>query len=145
MKVLKSANPSLTYVCDPVMGDDGKLYVTRDLLPIYQNTILPLADIVTPNQFEAELLTGGGDGCCCLSIIVGKIRVFHSDILSCIASLSISLSIIIYLIFSSLTAGIEIKDMTSAFEAIDFFHSKGVKTVVISSTNFGEDDNTLCE
>ena len=58
VKVLKDANPSLLYVCDPVMGDNGKLYVTPDLLPIYQETILPLADIVTPNQFEAELLTG---------------------------------------------------------------------------------------
>lgn len=45
-------------VCDPVMGDDGKMYVPETLLPIYRDEIIPLADIATPNQFEVELLTG---------------------------------------------------------------------------------------
>lgn len=44
-------------VCDPVLGDAGKMYVPESLLPIYRNEIIPLADIVTPNQFEIELLT----------------------------------------------------------------------------------------
>ncbi len=30
----------------------------RDLVPIYRDIILPLADVCVPNQFEAELLTG---------------------------------------------------------------------------------------
>ena len=30
----------------------------RELLPVYQDAILPLADVAIPNQFEAELLTG---------------------------------------------------------------------------------------
>ncbi|WAR08485.1 PDXK-like protein [Mya arenaria] len=47
----------LLTVCDPVMGDNGKLYVPEDLLPVYKDVIIPKADIVTPNQFEAELLT----------------------------------------------------------------------------------------
>lgn len=55
---LKKKNPDLLYVCDPVMGDNGKLYVPEDLLSVYQEHIVPCADIVTPNQFEAELLTG---------------------------------------------------------------------------------------
>nr|XP_022291644.1 pyridoxal kinase-like [Crassostrea virginica] len=55
---LKKNNPSLLYVCDPVMGDNGKMYVPNELLPVYINTILPIADIVTPNQFEIENLTG---------------------------------------------------------------------------------------
>lgn len=58
VKELKQINPDLIYVCDPVMGDNGKLYVPDNLLPIYKNEILPVANIVTPNQFEAELLTG---------------------------------------------------------------------------------------
>ena len=29
-------------------------YVPADLLPIYREQILPLADIITPNQYEAE-------------------------------------------------------------------------------------------
>ncbi|XP_038132294.1 pyridoxal kinase-like [Cyprinodon tularosa] len=55
---LKKASPSLVYVCDPVMGDNGAMYVPENLLPVYKNKVVPLADILTPNQFEAELLTG---------------------------------------------------------------------------------------
>ncbi|XP_063242742.1 pyridoxal kinase isoform X2 [Bacillus rossius redtenbacheri] len=58
VKHLRTVNPELVYVCDPVMGDNGHMYVSQDLLPIYRDTILPLADIITPNQFEVELLTG---------------------------------------------------------------------------------------
>ena len=55
---LKSVSPDLTYVCDPVMGDTGPgLYVPAELLPVYKEQILPLADVCLPNQFEAELLT----------------------------------------------------------------------------------------
>uniref|UniRef100_A0A4W2I866 Pyridoxal kinase n=1 Tax=Bos indicus x Bos taurus TaxID=30522 RepID=A0A4W2I866_BOBOX len=49
-------------VCDPVMGDqrdgEGAMYVPDDLLPVYREKVVPVADIITPNQFEAELLTG---------------------------------------------------------------------------------------
>uniref|UniRef100_A0A1B6MDU1 Pyridoxal kinase n=1 Tax=Graphocephala atropunctata TaxID=36148 RepID=A0A1B6MDU1_9HEMI len=45
-------------VCDPVMGDNGHMYVPKELLPIYRDTIVPLADIITPNQYEVELLIG---------------------------------------------------------------------------------------
>lgn len=55
---LKKANPSLVYVCDPVMGDHGAMYVPENLLPVYRDKVVPTADILTPNQFEAELLTG---------------------------------------------------------------------------------------
>lgn len=40
--------------CDPVMGDNGKLYVPEELKEIYIKEIVPLADIVTPNHFELE-------------------------------------------------------------------------------------------
>ncbi|KER20942.1 hypothetical protein T265_10628 [Opisthorchis viverrini] len=33
-------------------------YVSPDLVPVYKEKILPLADVILPNQFEAELLTG---------------------------------------------------------------------------------------
>ncbi|KAK8771042.1 pyridoxal kinase-like [Amblyomma americanum] len=55
---MKRANPEVVYVCDPVMGDNGFLYVPAELVPIYKRDLLPMADIVTPNQFESELLTG---------------------------------------------------------------------------------------
>ncbi|XP_072765049.1 pyridoxal kinase isoform X3 [Anoplolepis gracilipes] len=55
---LKCKNPNLIYVCDPVMGDNGKMYVPEALKEIYKKEIVPLADVLTPNQFELELLTG---------------------------------------------------------------------------------------
>jgi len=58
IKHLRQTNPNLIYVCDPVMGDNGKMYVPESLLPIYRDEIIPLADIATPNQYEVELLTG---------------------------------------------------------------------------------------
>ncbi|XP_025158237.1 pyridoxal kinase isoform X2 [Harpegnathos saltator] len=54
---LKRKNPNLIYVCDPVMGDNGKMYVPETLKEIYKKEIVPLADVLTPNQFELELLT----------------------------------------------------------------------------------------
>ncbi|XP_037933769.1 pyridoxal kinase-like [Teleopsis dalmanni] len=57
LKKLRQANANLIYVCDPVMGDDGTMYVPKELLPIYRDEIIPLADIITPNQYEVELLT----------------------------------------------------------------------------------------
>ena len=41
-------------VCDPVLGDDGKLYVPEDQVTIYRDVVLPCATILTPNQFECE-------------------------------------------------------------------------------------------
>ncbi|XP_072949274.1 pyridoxal kinase [Epargyreus clarus] len=55
---LRLKNPNLVYVCDPVMGDNGEMYVPEEILPAYRDVVVPLADILTPNQFEAELITG---------------------------------------------------------------------------------------
>ncbi|KAK3426344.1 hypothetical protein EUGRSUZ_F02818 [Eucalyptus grandis] len=55
---LRSVNPKLTYVCDPVMGDEGKLYIPQELVTVYREKVVPVASMLTPNQFEAELLTG---------------------------------------------------------------------------------------
>ncbi|KFM77235.1 Pyridoxal kinase, partial [Stegodyphus mimosarum] len=40
------------------MGDNDKLYVPAELLPIYRDDFIPISDLITPNQFEAKLLTG---------------------------------------------------------------------------------------
>ncbi|KAJ8498619.1 hypothetical protein OPV22_009171 [Ensete ventricosum] len=55
---LRVVNPGLLYVCDPVMGDEGKLYVAPDLVSVYREKVVPVASMLTPNQFEIELLTG---------------------------------------------------------------------------------------
>lgn len=46
------------YVCDPVLGDSGKFYVPKELVELFRSKVIPQADVVTPNQFEAEQLTG---------------------------------------------------------------------------------------
>ena len=62
---LKSVNPALVYVCDPVMGDTGPgLYVPPDLLPVYKSQILPLADVCLPNQFEVRQERSEQPRCC---------------------------------------------------------------------------------
>lgn len=58
VRKLKELNPDLIYVCDPVCGDDGRLYCSDDIPDAFAKVLLPLATIITPNQFEAELLTG---------------------------------------------------------------------------------------
>ncbi|CAO3564801.1 unnamed protein product [Mortierella alpina] len=43
------------FVLDPVMGDNGQLYVQPDVIPIYRE-LMKFASAITPNQFEAEVL-----------------------------------------------------------------------------------------
>lgn len=53
----RHSTANLIYVCDPVLGDNGKLYVPQSLVQIYLDHILHLATILTPNAFELGLLT----------------------------------------------------------------------------------------
>lgn len=47
------------WLCDPVMGDDGRgFFVHPDLPELFRERAVPAADIVTPNRFELEWLTG---------------------------------------------------------------------------------------
>jgi pyridoxine kinase len=39
------------------MGDQGRLYVSEDVVPVYKELITH-ADLILPNQFEAETLSG---------------------------------------------------------------------------------------
>ncbi|KAG9099109.1 putative pyridoxal kinase [Ceratobasidium sp. 392] len=52
--LLKEANPDTVFLIDPVMGDDGRMYVADDVLPIYRDRLLRIATIITPNWFEVE-------------------------------------------------------------------------------------------
>ncbi|MDR0322968.1 MAG: pyridoxal kinase PdxY [Treponema sp.] len=59
VKKVKKENPLSLYCCDPVMGDVGRgFYVKPDIPQLFKNEMLPVADIVCPNQFELETLTG---------------------------------------------------------------------------------------
>ncbi|MCL2270254.1 MAG: pyridoxal kinase PdxY [Treponema sp.] len=56
---VRSVAPNALYCCDPVMGDAGRgFYVKPDIPALFKNELVPLADIVTPNQFELETLAG---------------------------------------------------------------------------------------
>jgi len=55
----KARNGALRYACDPVLGDrDRGLFVHVDIPPLVRDRLCPLADIITPNHFELEWLTG---------------------------------------------------------------------------------------
>ncbi|KAM3086589.1 putative pyridoxal kinase [Clarireedia jacksonii] len=44
---------SFFWVLDPVMGDNGRLYVAEDVVPAYK-ALIKDADLILPNQFEVE-------------------------------------------------------------------------------------------
>jgi len=54
----RGSNP-LTVLCDPVIGDDPKgLYIEEDAARAIREILVPRADILTPNRFEASWLSG---------------------------------------------------------------------------------------
>ncbi len=57
---VRAANPAALWTCDPVMGDVGRGFFVRPGIPeLFRDRIAPLADIITPNQFELEHLAAG--------------------------------------------------------------------------------------
>ena len=80
---------------------------SRELLPVYQDVILPLADVAIPNQFEAELLTG---------LIFLYIHVLITDIT----------------LVMSFAPGQTITNEKEALAVMEMLHKKGVSTVILS-------------
>ena len=58
IRVLKERNPDLLYVCDPVMGDLGGLYIPQATAEAIRDELLPLASLATPNRYELAWLSG---------------------------------------------------------------------------------------
>ena len=52
VKRVKDVNADAFYCCDPVMGDNGTLYVAKDIPDFMRNRAVPAADFITPNRFE---------------------------------------------------------------------------------------------
>jgi pyridoxine kinase len=58
----KTRRPGLTYICDPVLGDDDLGgFAAPGLDRAFRDDLLPLADIGTPNAWELRHLTGIGE------------------------------------------------------------------------------------
>ena len=55
---LRRYNAAATYLCDPVIGDNGRRYVRDGVEQAIRERLLPLADVLTPNHFELECLAG---------------------------------------------------------------------------------------
>ncbi|AHF86196.1 pyridoxamine kinase [Rhizobium leguminosarum bv. trifolii WSM1689] len=55
---LRQNNPELLYVCDPVMGDLGGLYVPEATAEAIRDHLIPLASLATPNRYELAWLSG---------------------------------------------------------------------------------------
>lgn len=56
---VRSLNPEALYCCDPVIGDVGRGVFVRPGIPEFmREQAVPAADIITPNQFELDYLSG---------------------------------------------------------------------------------------
>ncbi len=56
---VKARNSGLVFVCDPIAGDDPDgLYVDEAAARAIREELLAMADLVTPNRFELEWLSG---------------------------------------------------------------------------------------
>ena len=56
---VKRANPAARYACDPVIGDVGRGVFVREGIPEFMRAkAVPAADVITPNQFELDYLSG---------------------------------------------------------------------------------------
>ena len=59
VRKVRAANPKAVWCCDPVLGDiDTGIYVKPGIDAFFRDRAMPLADLITPNHFELEHLTG---------------------------------------------------------------------------------------
>ena len=55
---IKAVNPQVFYCCDPICGDEGRLYLPEEVMHGLRDRLLPLADMATPNLYELQRLAG---------------------------------------------------------------------------------------
>lgn len=56
---VKARHPKAIYVCDPVMGNPAKgCIVAPGITEGLMNTLIPIADVIVPNQFELTQIAG---------------------------------------------------------------------------------------
>ncbi len=54
---VKAANPAALHLCDPIIGDAGGLFQPEAIAVAIRDTLLPRADMATPNRFELGWLS----------------------------------------------------------------------------------------
>lgn len=55
---VRDRTPEALHLCDPVMGDNGALYIPQDTAAALRDRLVAGADIITPNLFELGWLSG---------------------------------------------------------------------------------------
>ena len=74
---VKAQHPGALYCCDPVIGDVGRgVFVRPRIAEFMRDRAVPAADIITPNQFELELLCGAPTPT--LEAVRGGLAVLHA-------------------------------------------------------------------
>jgi pyridoxine kinase len=57
-KFKEDLGENVKYFCDPVLGDNGKLYISEKCFEATRKILVPIAYALAPNAYEAEWLTG---------------------------------------------------------------------------------------
>jgi len=58
LAAVRARNPAAAYACDPVIGDEGRVYVRDGVAEFFRDRALKLATVASPNAFELSWLTG---------------------------------------------------------------------------------------
>jgi pyridoxine kinase len=76
VRQVRAANPAAFYCCDPVIGDVGRGIFVRPGIPEFmRDQAVPAADIITPNQFELNFLSGLTSGTCAtIKAAIGRLH-----------------------------------------------------------------------
>ena len=56
LAAVRERRPGAWFVCDPVLGDEGELYMPAELVRTFREEAVPRADLLVPNRFELEWL-----------------------------------------------------------------------------------------
>ena len=74
---VKRANPAARYCCDPVIGDVGRgVFVHKDIPAFMKSRAIPAADVITPNHFELDQLSGRATKT--LADVLGAVDALHA-------------------------------------------------------------------
>jgi pyridoxine kinase len=58
LAAVRAKSPDVAYACDPVIGDEGRVYVREGTPEFFRDRAIPLATVISPNAFELSWLTG---------------------------------------------------------------------------------------